>query len=178
MIIASLCVIFIIFLIFLAGYFYFFAKLLFVRVCFAYSHSQKYILELKRNIFHWDLHKALLRFIIVVSLGIVAYIVIAGCSMSLVLLGQSGDTLDVLSTFLAFTGVLILTGFWYSFAANMMRYSKRRIWTIYIVYITLVFMSFLIPALGLSEIALINIIVNGNSFILRIGEIPFIIVFS
>lgn len=94
------------------------------------------------------------------------------------LLGVSGDALDIFSTFIALVGVLILAGLWYSFAANMMRYSRRQIWMIYTGYITLVLISFFISALGFSEKALISMSVNGQSFILRIGEIPSMIVIT
>lgn len=177
-IIASVSAIILLLILILALYMFVWSNLFLIRACLSYAQKQNHVFACRKYLSDWNLHKALLRFIIVWSLGILAYTVIVTFSTSLVLLGVSGDALDIFSTFIALVGVLILAGLWYSFAANMMRYSRRQIWMIYTGYITLVLISFFISALGFSEKALISMSVNGQSFILRIGEIPSMIVIT
>ena len=159
-----------------ALYLFIWADFFLVRACLSYAQKQKHIFAWRKYLSDWTLHKAVLRFIIVASLGIAAYIVIAIFSTSLVLLGISWDSLDVLSAFIALVGVLILAGIWYSFAAHIMQYSQRTLWWVYGVYLILVLLSFLISAFGLSDIALISVTVNNQPFLVHLNEIPSMVI--
>ena len=72
-----------------ALYLFIWADFFLIRACLSYAQKQKHIFAWRKYLSDWTLHKAVLRFIIVASLGIAAYIVIATFSTSLVLLGIS-----------------------------------------------------------------------------------------
>lgn len=159
-----------------ALYLFIWANFFLIRACLSYAQKQKPVFVWKKYLSDWPLHKAILRFIIVMSLGILAYFVIALFSTSLVLLGISWDSIDVFSAFIALVGVLLLAGIWYSFATYIMQCSKRTIWYIYGAYILLLMISFFVSASGLSSITLLNIVIDNQPFLIDLGEIPSLII--
>lgn len=169
---ASFYALFIVFLWIVSLYLFIFSSFLLVRACLSYAQKQRHIFVCRKYLTDWTLHKALWRFIVVSILGIAAYTVLAIFSTSLVVLGISGESLDFLSALLAIVGAMMLMGIWYSFAFHIMRYSKRTLWMVYFSYVSLLLLSFLIAALGFSDIALVNIVINNQLFLINLGEIP------